>query len=148
MEVSGASSKQGPLEQVAQDCIQWGWLHNLSDQHVLVTHCKTIFLMFKWIFFSLNLGSLSLGLSLTTTERPGSIFFPPFHKVLTQIHKILLNFSFLKPSQLSQPFLAWQRLKCSCHLCGPSLDSLHVPVSYVLGSPELPTVHYVWPHPG
>lgn len=82
------------LEQVAQVCIQWGWLHNLSDQHVLVTNCKTIFFIVKWIFFSLNFSSLPLVLSLTTTQRPGSSLLPSI-RILYRLIRSLQAFAAL-----------------------------------------------------
>lgn len=47
--------------------------------------------MFKWIFFSLNLGSLPLILSLTTTERHGSSLLPSI-KFLYRLRRSLQTF--------------------------------------------------------
>lgn len=101
--------------------------------------------MFKCIFFSLNLGSLLLVLSLTTTERPGS----SLHHSIRFLHKSIRSL---------QAFPSWSlHSSLSLSLHGRDSNAVVIFVAphwthsnslYLMSwSPEVPTVHNVWLHP-
>lgn len=66
-------------------------------------------------FLCFNMYPWHLAVSLSTTEKFGSLSFIPFHQVLGHIVKIPLH---LEESQLSQLFFAGQMLRVLHHFAG------------------------------
>lgn len=146
---SNISAQVGP---VGQDCVQrafeyhGGWrFHSLSGQPVPVLghpHSKKVFPISQEKPPVFHFVPLLLAIPEKTQLQS---LHPPvihFHTLVRPPKHSLLQ---AELSQVSQPFLMRAVLQSLHHLCTAPLDCLqNIPVSVVLGIPELATVPLVW----